>query len=97
MITAKEARKLAGVPDLEYVNDAVEKLCHTISALAKSGKRILRTGYDHHGDDDLWQTGGYSQTKEWKAAVEKLQKLGFEVRFHYEQRQFVDLYTEVKW
>lgn len=96
-LTAGKARVLAGVPDDEFVEQAVDRLLVTIEGLAKKGERKCRTGYQHVSDADLWVNGGYSPTPTYKLAVEKLQALGFKVSFFYEERQFVDMYTLVEW
>lgn len=97
MITAAEARALAGVPDSEYVEAAVARLLDAVKAAAPKGKRALRTGWEHKEDRDLWIEGGYSRTSNWKSAVSMLEKLGFKVRFYYQEGQFVDEYTLVEW
>lgn len=93
MITAEEARQLAG----KTVEEKVESLCATIRELASEHKRVCRCGYDHAEDADLWIHGGYSGTKDWMEAKKILEGAGFEVSFFYEERQFVDMYTLVKW
>lgn len=86
-ITAAQARELAG-PTVQERVDAVYPL---IEQAAKSKKRGV------HLHDDFWTNGGYQQTEDWKAAVELLKKDGYNVRFFYEERQFVDMYTIVEW
>lgn len=87
LITAEEARKLAG-PTVEEV---VSNVCACIRITAKEKKRrvVLR--------DDIWVHGGYSNTAEYQEAKRMLEDLGFVVKFHYEERQFVDMYTVVEW
>lgn len=85
MITAKEARHIAVSP----LEEKVQSLCESIERLAKDKKRMLRTGYDHKEDDELWQYGGYNRTEEWKAAKKMLEDLGYTVSF--------DMYTKVEW
>lgn len=94
MIQASEAKKLAGLT----VAEKVEKLSFPIKKLALERKRQLRTGYDYVEDDDLWISGGYSNTQEWKDAKKILEGLGYNVRFYYSDgSQFVDMYTLIEW
>lgn len=85
--TAEEARKLAG----PSVKDHVDEALVTIKSCAEKKLRMatLRT--------EFWERGGYSRTQDWKLACEELRKLGFDVDFYYEERQFVDMYTKVEW
>ncbi len=87
MITAEEARKLAG----PTVEDHVRNACVAIRKAAENKQRSVRlTG-------DFWVHDGYSGSKDWVKAKEMLIGLGFTVEFFYEERQFVDMYTIVKW
>ena len=86
-ITAEEARKLSGITAEEYADGAFE----LIRIAASGGKRKITL----HGE--FWERGGYSGTPEWKQACKILEDAGFEVRFFYEERQFVDMYTIVEW
>lgn len=92
-ITASEARAMSG----RTLDEKIDSLLVEIEKAAKNGKRELRTGYQHREDPDLWVNGGYSTSPEWQAAKEELQKLGYTVTFFYEERQFVDMYTIIKW
>jgi len=91
--SAAEARMLSG----ETVEEKVNSLLDAIKEAATKGKRELRTSWEYHKDDDLWVNGGYPQSADWKEAVEKLTGRGFEVSFYYQESQFVDMYTLVKW
>lgn len=93
MITAEEAKQLAG----PTVAEKVELLGETIRSLASKGMRQCRTGYDHKFDEELWIRGGYFVTDDWEAAYEMLTAAGFRVTFHYEESQFVDMYTIIEW
>lgn len=86
-ITALEARKLAGLS----VEDRVAEVYPQIRANAEKKLRNLRL----HGE--FWANEGYSGTKDWKDACDLLRKDGFTVEFFYEERQFVDMYTIVRW
>jgi len=87
MITAAEARKMSGPLVEDYVLDA----CVAIRRAAENKQRSVRlTG-------DFWVHEGYNGTKDWCEARDKLKALGFTVDFFYEERQFVDMYTVVKW
>ena len=93
MLTAKEARELSG----KTVEEKVESLLESIREKAKTGARKIATGYSHKEDADLWISGGYSKTDDWKRAKGILEGLGYKVTFFYEERQFVDMYTLVEW
>lgn len=88
MITAKEARELAG----PTVGERVDEVFDLIRDAAKLKGRSIRL----HGD--FWANGGYGPTKEWREAKKLLEDLGFVVEFYYNDGgQFADLYTIVKW
>jgi hypothetical protein len=87
MISAKEARGLAGPTPQERVDmleDVIKK-----AAAAKQRSLALH--------DNFWVHEGYSQTNDYKQAVMILEGLGYKVKFFYEERQFVDMYTIVEW
>ena len=86
-ITAAEARKLAG----PTVEERVEFIMPLIETAAKDKKRSLAL------HDEFWVHGGYQGTADYKEAVRQLEALGYKVRFFYEERQFVDMYTIVEW
>lgn len=88
MITAKEARALAGVDDIQ---EEVDLVLVAIEKAAKEKKRRI----DLHSD--FWTNGGYNQTKDWQEACLRLKNLGFSVDFFYEERQFVNMFTKVTW
>lgn len=90
-ITAREARKLAGVADEQLIKEEVEKVYSLIRNAANDGRRILKLY------TDFWVNGGYKSSPEWKAATKMLQDDGFSVKFYYEELQFVDMYTIVEW
>lgn len=87
MITALQARGLAGPTPQERV----DMLDETIRSAAESKKRSITL------HDDFWVNEGYSKTKDYQRACEILEGLGYKVRFFYEERQFVDMYTIVEW
>lgn len=87
-MTAKEARALAGVDDIQ---EEVDLVLVAIEKAAKEKKRRL----DLH--TDFWTSGGYSKTKDWQEACQRLKNLGFSVDFFYEERQFVNMFTKVTW
>ena len=94
MLTANEARKLAG----PTVRERVEALLVAVEKAAKNKKRFLKTGWDYKEDTDLWVDGGYSKTKEWHEAYEILTKLGYKVTFYYRDGSMaVDMYTLIEW
>ena len=86
-ITAQEARELAG----PTVSERVEEVYPKIREAAEKKRRRVAL------HEDFWVNGGYRGTKEWKEACELLRKDGFIVKFFYEERQFVDMYTVVEW
>jgi len=86
-ITAAEARAFAG-PTVEEIVDDVYILIRKLAADKKREARL--TG-------EFWVNGGYSRTPEWSKACDILRNDGFTVDFFYEERQFVNMYTVVKW
>ncbi len=90
-LTAAEARNLAGPTFDETVNAMVD------GALAYIRQVAEKKGREVHLNAPEWVHGGYSQSKEWKAATAELQRLGYTVELFYEERQFVNMYTVVKW
>ena len=86
-ITAQEARDLAG----PTVQERVEDVYLLIRKAAQAKKRSIQL------HDNFWVHGGYKPTEEWKEAVKILEGKGFVVKFFYEERQFVDMYTIVSW
>lgn len=87
LITAKQARKISGLT----AEEQVELVCEQIQKAAEEKKREIHL----HGE--FWAHGGYNLTDDYKCATKILKDLGYEVKFHYEERQFVDMYTVVKW
>ena len=87
MITANEARVLAGPTPKERVDE----LEPVIRVAAEAGDRSIVL------HDDFWVHEGYSKTPEYRKACEILEGLGYKVKFFYEERQFVDMYTIVEW
>ena len=87
MISAAEARILAGPTPKERVHALEDE----IKEAATEGKRSITL----HGE--FWENEGYSKTKAYREACEILEGLGYKVRFFYEERQFVDMYTIVEW
>lgn len=91
MITAREARELAGPTFEEKVAEQLEFAYEQIKTAAENKKRQTVL----HGE--FWTRGGYSGTDEYKAAVKQLEELGYKVEFFYEELQFVNMYTIVEW
>ena len=88
---AKTARKLSGVPDEDLAKEQVAKAEKDIENAAKNKKRMVYlTG-------SFWAYGGYDVEPTWKLATKMLREKGFTVKFRYEERQFVDMGTEVHW
>lgn len=86
-ITAKEAKELAGPTIEEYVDEVFDK----IRTAATTKKREIRL------KNEFWVEGGYGRTQDWVKACKLLTDEGFEVEFFYEELQFVNMYTVVKW
>jgi hypothetical protein len=91
MITAKEARELSGPTFEEQVEVELEFVYGDIRTAAENKTRQVNL------HSEFWTLGGYNNTDEYKAAVKKLEELGYTVEFFYEERQFVNMYTIVKW
>lgn len=91
MITAREARQLAGPTPEEVVKEQLEFAYERIKLAAENKRRSVNL------TNEFWTRDGYSGTDEYKAAVKQLKVLGFEVEFFYEELQFVNMYTIVKW
>lgn len=91
MITAKEARKLAKVPDEDIIKEQLEYAAKEITDAAKAKRRFVNL------TSDFFVRGGYDLDPTYKVVVEKLTELGFKVKFFYEERQFVNMYTIVEW
>jgi hypothetical protein len=85
-ITAHEARELAG-PTVEERVVAVYPLIR--EAAEKKQRRVVL--------HDWWAHQGYAGSKDYKQACMILEGEGYTVRFFYEERQFVDMYTIVEW
>ena len=85
-ITAHEARELAG-PTVQERVDAVYPL------IRKAAEEKRREIHLH----DWWANSEYGGTKDYKQACDILRADGYTVEFFYEERQFVDMYTVVKW
>ncbi len=87
MISAKEAREMAG-PPLEKV---LAELDEMIQRAATKGQTSIRVPHDHcifHG---------YSARFKNPDVNAKLVELGYNVNTKSEDRQFVDVWIEVSW
>lgn len=91
--TAKEAKELAG-PTLD---EKIDLLLESIKNRATEGHRYIATGRHHDSHSDLWIQGGYDMTDDWQEAKKVLEDLGYNVKFYYNESQFVDMYTKVSW
>lgn len=87
-ITAVEAKRIAG----PTIDEIIDDVCKQIEVAAKSKKREL-----HLHQPDVFVSGGYSTSPEWLSIKTTLEALGFTVEFFYEERQFVNMYTIIKW
>ena len=88
MITALEARKIAG----PTVQERVDMLEEQIKQAATERKRSINL------HDEFWVREGYSGTKEYKQAKMILEGLGYKVDFYYKEHSIaVDMYTVVSW
>ena len=80
------------------VEDALQNLQEPLIEAAKKGKTSLKCGaWEHVEDDWLWVSGGYKKTDKYKEAVERLEKMGYSVKFYYKELKFVDMYTIISW
>lgn len=86
-ITAEEARKLSG----PTTQDHVATVYRLIRKAAEKKERSVKLY------DDFWVYEGYKGTTSYKEACKILEGDGYKVRFFYEERQFVDMYTIVEW
>lgn len=91
MLTAQQARELVG----RSVQEKVESLLVAVKEIAKMKGRCLPTNIMYQHDPDLWVSGGYARTEEWKEATKILEDLGYQVDFFYEDMN--DMYTKIKW
>lgn len=88
MITASEARKLSGKTIQEYALDFED-------CIKEAASRKERTVLKYHGE---LENEAYSKTKIWTDFVKYMKdELGFQVDFHYEERQFVDMRIRISW
>lgn len=86
-LTATQAREIAG----PTIDERVDAALVDIRAAAEKKKREVAL----HGD--FWVHGGYGDKPKYRAACGILRKLGYTVEFFYEELQFVNMYTVVKW
>lgn len=84
---AAAARELSGPTIEEQVDQALIQIKDAAS------KKYRQTNLV----SNLWVNGGYSKTEDYKKACKMLTDLGFTVEFFYEERQFVSMFTVVKW
>lgn len=88
MITAQEARTLAGPTVQERVDD-LEPL---IKQAALEKKRHINL------HDPFWVHEGYSSSADYKQAKMLLEGMGYKVSFYYKEHSIaVDMYTVVEW
>lgn len=88
MITAEQARQLAGPTIEEYV----ERLGPYIERVASTGNHQLRVGIDSNQDIGFWQKGA-NQHANWLEAKRLLEQLGYQVSFKYDHVH----YTLIEW
>lgn len=86
-ISVEEARQLAARP----VEEAL-KYAYTAIRKAATEKK-----YEVNLTSDFWVYEGYNGTKSYAEARNALVDKGFTVEFFYEERQFVNMYTIVRW
>ena len=87
MITAQEARELAGKTNEEFALDFEEDIK---KRAGEGGRELLK----YHGQ---LENEAYSNTKKWDGFVAYMGALGYTVELHYEERQFVDMRIKIKW
>ena len=87
MITAKEARQLAG--------PTIEEMCEFFDPhIRAAAKKKERTVTVYHGQLEY---EAYGQTAVWKKFVEEMNKLGFIAKLYYYEGQFVDMRITINW
>jgi alkylation response protein AidB-like acyl-CoA dehydrogenase len=87
MITAKEARELAG-PTIEEMAEFFDKPIR--EAAAKKERSVTV----YHG---ILEDEAYSNTTQWNEFVAYMAKLGFVAELYYSEYQFVDMRITIKW
>lgn len=87
MITAKEARELAG-PTIEEMAEFFDK------PIREAATKKERSVTVYHG---ALENEAYSNTKRWKEFVAYMAKLGFVAELYYYEGQFVDMRITIKW
>ncbi|WP_109477655.1 hypothetical protein [Paraburkholderia sp. C35] len=90
-LTAAQARDIAGPTAEERLELRLGEALNAVREAAEKKKREIALR------GDFWTHGGYGQTADWIAACNALRNLGYEVDFFYEERQFVNMYTIVRW
>jgi len=90
MITAKEARDLAGPTWQEYLQFIEAR----IKEAAKNKKREVLIRENPYAS---WLYKESDLSDEPKKAVKELRALGFEVSLYYQENQFVDIALWIKW
>jgi len=93
MITAKQAREIAGPTLEESINAHLDELEVKIKAASERKRReiILRSS--------PYSKWAYKQegSEIGKAVIAELKKIGFEVHTYYKETQFVDIGLVIKW
>ena len=85
--TAEQEKRFAKIA-AESEIAAIESLIETAARGKKREVRLL---------SNFWINEGYSQTEKYKAACKILEENGYTVEFFYEEKQFVNMYTVVRW
>ena len=86
-ITAEQARKLMPI----NAQNEVDKVYNDIRIAARAGETELRP------NGEFWTKQGYKRTAEYNKACDILRDDGYNVKFFYEENQFVNMYTIVSW
>jgi hypothetical protein len=94
MLTAVEARKLAGPSEEELYQDGLKKILSLIEEAAKNKKRSMRTWEADFGSSHLYGGQPYPYQKK---ILEELVRLGYKVSVKSDLLQFVDIYLFVEW
>lgn len=87
MITAKEARVLAGPSATDIISDVARQ----IEKAAKSGMRSITLR------DDFWAHEGRDLTDLYKECVNILEDHGYQVKYFFDCGQFVDAGVVISW
>lgn len=91
MITAREARELAGVSYEKELEEQLELVYEKIRIAAKKKLRTVVLS------DKFWVNGAYKQSRGFVEASTKLKNNGFDVIFYTNPTQPINMYVSIEW